>query len=128
LRDFSVAVARGECVSVIGPNGTGKSTLLRIAAGELQPDRGHVSGIEAARIGFLRQSPDREVERTSDAVPALAMAVRGDAMLAEAAAALATADTVHLAQRERDFDAVLAAIGGIAERETIEVAAREMAA
>ena len=40
LRDVSLAVRRGEKVAVIGPNGLGKSTLLRIAVGTSRPTRG----------------------------------------------------------------------------------------
>jgi len=42
LRDFSTEVARGDRVGLIGPNGVGKTTLLRILLGELQPQSGTV--------------------------------------------------------------------------------------
>jgi heme exporter protein A len=42
LRDLSFEVAVGQCVSVIGPNGGGKSTLLRLIAGLTIPSRGEV--------------------------------------------------------------------------------------
>src|SRR5690606_9109812 len=73
-------------------------------------------------------SPERELERASDAFPALALVVRGDVLLADAAAALAVADATSLPERERQYDAVLAALGSVAERDTIEVAARELRA
>jgi ABC-type polysaccharide/polyol phosphate transport system ATPase subunit len=43
LRDVSFQVRTGEAVGVVGPNGTGKSTLLKIIAGVLIPDEGTVS-------------------------------------------------------------------------------------
>jgi NitT/TauT family transport system ATP-binding protein len=43
LEGFSLAVERGEVVALIGPNGCGKSTFLRVAAGLLRPERGGVS-------------------------------------------------------------------------------------
>lgn len=43
LRDVSLAVARGEFVSLIGPSGCGKSTLLRLAADVLAPSTGNVA-------------------------------------------------------------------------------------
>lgn len=42
LKDLNLEVARGELVAVMGPNGTGKSTLLKVMAGVLSPQRGRV--------------------------------------------------------------------------------------
>lgn len=42
LNEASLALAPGERVSITGPNGVGKSTLLRIIVGLLFPDKGHV--------------------------------------------------------------------------------------
>jgi lipopolysaccharide transport system ATP-binding protein len=43
LRDVDFRVARGECVAILGPNGTGKSTILHLAAGLLEPSAGTVT-------------------------------------------------------------------------------------
>ncbi|MFF2526548.1 ribosomal protection-like ABC-F family protein [Streptomyces liangshanensis] len=51
----SLTVGAGERLLVTGPNGTGKSTLLRVLAGELAPDRGHLTS--RGRIGHLPQIP-----------------------------------------------------------------------
>lgn len=42
VKDVSLAVARGECVGIIGRNGAGKSTLLQMIAGTVQPSAGSV--------------------------------------------------------------------------------------
>lgn len=42
LRDISLDVARGEVVGILGPSGTGKTTLLRVLGGLLRPSRGTV--------------------------------------------------------------------------------------
>ena len=43
LRDVSVRIARGSLTGLIGPNGCGKTTLLKLLAGVLAPDSGSVS-------------------------------------------------------------------------------------
>jgi ATPase subunit of ABC transporter with duplicated ATPase domains len=55
LRDVSLAVRRGEKVGVIGPNGLGKSTLLKILTGNLQPDAGQVKWGHEARVSYFAQ-------------------------------------------------------------------------
>lgn len=54
LSNVSLEVGRGQKVALIGPNGGGKSTLLRLAAGLEQPDAGSVR-VEG-RVAFLEQS------------------------------------------------------------------------
>ena len=55
LKDISFVVSPGERVGLLGPNGCGKTTLLRIIAGEDQPDRGSVFIDPHTRVGYLRQ-------------------------------------------------------------------------
>lgn len=57
LEDVTLEVGPGERVGLIGRNGTGKSTLLQIIAGEITPDSGQLSLQKGARIGYLRQIP-----------------------------------------------------------------------
>lgn len=58
VRDFSYSFQKGEKVGIVGPNGVGKSTFVRLLAGDI-PDGGEVSGIiergESLRIGYYRQ-------------------------------------------------------------------------
>jgi ATP-binding cassette subfamily F protein uup len=54
---LSLAVADGDRIGVVGINGTGKSTLLRIVAGVELPDEGHVRRGRGSRVGFLDQVP-----------------------------------------------------------------------
>jgi ATP-binding cassette subfamily F protein 3 len=42
LEEFDLVIERGERVALLGPNGTGKSTVMRLATGELSPQRGTV--------------------------------------------------------------------------------------
>jgi NitT/TauT family transport system ATP-binding protein len=58
LRDLTFAIAAGEFVSLLGPSGCGKSTALRLAAGLLMPDAGHVAFPGGKpEIGFVFQEP-----------------------------------------------------------------------
>lgn len=60
--DFSIN--EGEKIGVIGINGTGKSTLLRIAAGMEEPDEGTVTKGNQVVIRFLMQNPAFDPENT----------------------------------------------------------------
>jgi ATP-binding cassette, subfamily F, member 3 len=53
--DVSFRLAHGDRVGLVGPNGVGKTTLLRIAAGLDSPDAGNVALARGTRIGFLEQ-------------------------------------------------------------------------
>ncbi len=53
--NLDLMVEVGERVAVIGPNGIGKSTLLRTLVGELAPDKGAVKWSENADIGYFAQ-------------------------------------------------------------------------
>lgn len=45
LRDVSFELSRGECIGVIGDNGAGKSSLLKLLAGTLQPSQGRIDRV-----------------------------------------------------------------------------------
>lgn len=58
LHDLTFAVAQRQFVSLIGPSGCGKSTALRIVAGLLKPDAGHIRyAAGKPEIGFVFQEP-----------------------------------------------------------------------
>lgn len=55
IRDFSTTIMRGDRVGVIGPNGVGKTTLLKILLGELAPDAGTVAHGTNLQIAYFDQ-------------------------------------------------------------------------
>ena len=65
LKEISFTVARGQKIAVIGPNGGGKSTLLKIIAGLLEPDQGSISIQPGANLGYLSQNTDEENSDTT---------------------------------------------------------------
>ncbi len=63
IRDFSFLLTRGDKVGIIGPNGCGKTTLVRLLLGELEPDSGKIrrgTSLEVAYFDQLRRQLDEQ--------------------------------------------------------------------
>ena len=63
IRDFSNVIARGDKVGIIGPNGTGKTTLLKLLLKQIDPKAGYVrhgAGLQVAYFDQLRSQIDME--------------------------------------------------------------------
>jgi len=66
IRDFSLRITRGDRIGVVGANGTGKTTLLRLLTGEIEPDEGTIrraKTLEGIMIDQQRRllDPDKSV-------------------------------------------------------------------
>lgn len=57
FKDISLGISQGEKFALVGNNGVGKSTLLKILTGEIQSDSGKVSMRDGIKTGFLTQEP-----------------------------------------------------------------------
>ncbi|MCD9018106.1 ABC-F family ATP-binding cassette domain-containing protein [Parachryseolinea silvisoli] len=57
FKDITLGISQGEKLALVGNNGVGKSTLLKILTGELAPDAGKVSVRQGKRLGYLTQQP-----------------------------------------------------------------------
>ncbi|HCN71494.1 MAG TPA: ABC-F family ATPase [Pusillimonas sp.] len=55
IKPFSAMVEAGEKIAIIGANGVGKTTLLRMLAGDLTPDQGSIKWSENADRGYMAQ-------------------------------------------------------------------------
>ncbi|MFD2598302.1 ABC-F family ATP-binding cassette domain-containing protein [Sphingobacterium corticis] len=58
FNDLHFGMQSGERIALVGINGTGKSTLLKILSGIIQPDQGTVVTERGIRVGYLPQEPD----------------------------------------------------------------------
>ena len=56
IRNFSYIVLKNDRVGILGPNGTGKTTLLNIISGRLQPTSGTVTIGQTVKIGYFSQT------------------------------------------------------------------------
>ena len=66
LNNVNFNIEAGERVAVIGPNGIGKTTLMRCLAGELHPSAGHITWVENAQPGYMPQDPQAEFAEKTD--------------------------------------------------------------
>ncbi len=109
LQDISFSISNNERVGLIGPNGCGKTTLMRILAGMEQPDSGTVVSTRSnlRRIGYLAQGMEFDSNETVQT--ALHMGITSEAELETEIASLASAlasnpNDLHIQSK---YDAVL---------------------
>ena len=76
--DLTFGISEGDKIGVIAKNGTGKSTLLSVLAGDEAPDSGRIIARTGLRMGYLAQKPDID--------PGLTVGQAADALVPEAAA------------------------------------------
>lgn len=58
ISGFSYIIQPGDRIGIIGPNGTGKTTLLNMLAGRAEPDEGEISVGETVKIGYYTQGDE----------------------------------------------------------------------
>ncbi len=102
LRDVSFRVPDGSATALVGPNGVGKTTLLRTVTGDVDPDEGHVA--RSGGLGVMRQHV-AAVDPDADGVVTVALLLRSVAPPRVRAAAAAV-DACELALMEDDSEPV----------------------
>ena len=78
FEDVNIKFTEGNCYGLIGANGAGKSTFLKILSGQLEPTKGDVSITPGQRLSFLQQDHFKY-----DAYPVLDTVIMGNARLYE---------------------------------------------
>ena len=74
IQDFSYIVLKNQRLGIIGPNGCGKSTLIKMIAGLIQPDSGEIEIGETVKIGYFAQEEQnmKDNERVIDYIKDIA--------------------------------------------------------
>jgi ATPase subunit of ABC transporter with duplicated ATPase domains len=63
IKNFSAMIEAGEKIAIIGANGVGKTTLLRMLAGVLEPDAGAIKWSENADLGYMAQDVSDQFQK-----------------------------------------------------------------
>ncbi|KAK9917578.1 hypothetical protein WJX75_006012 [Coccomyxa subellipsoidea] len=111
FEDITLTVKKGQRLAVVGPNGCGKTSLLRVLAGVDEPDSGVVRN-RGIKIGYLPQMP--ELEESLSAIDAV---MDSDSLLARC---LRTYNQAMMSGNQKEIDAAMAqmdALGGWEARE-----------
>lgn len=106
ISEASFTVYRGEKVGIVGANGCGKSSLLALVLGELQPDAGSVEYPSQLVVAHVAQ----ELDATDR--PAIEFVMDGDEELRETEAAIAQAEANNAGTKLGELHARYAALGG----------------
>ena len=64
--NLNFTIEAEQRVAIIGPNGIGKTTLMRCLAGDLAPTAGRITWVENAQVGYMPQDPQAEFESKTD--------------------------------------------------------------
>ncbi|MFN4148724.1 MAG: energy-dependent translational throttle protein EttA [Rhodocyclaceae bacterium] len=126
IKDISLSFFPGAKIGLLGLNGAGKSTVLRIMAGVDKEFEGEVQWQPGISIGYLPQEPQLDPEKTvrEEVEAGLGMIIEAQKKLEEIYAAYAEpdADFDKLAEEQAKYEAILATAGADVENQ-MEIAA-----
>ena len=100
FEEVNIKFSDGNCYGIIGANGAGKSTFLKILSGELEPTNGNVSIKPGERLSFLVQDQNKY-----DAYPVLDTVIMGNARLYEI---MKEKDAIYMKEDFTDADGIRA--------------------
>ncbi len=126
IKDISLSFFPGAKIGLLGLNGSGKSTVLKIMAGVDKEYDGEVQHLAGVSIGYLPQEPQLDAEKTvkEEVESALGEVMQAQAKLDEVYAAYADpeADFDKLAEEQARLEAIIATAGADTEAQ-MELAA-----
>ncbi|WP_409293240.1 ribosomal protection-like ABC-F family protein [Peribacillus sp. SCS-37] len=113
FENLSLEFQEGERIGLVGRNGSGKTTIMKLLSGSEQPDEGVISIKKAARLGYLAQIPSFEKGMTAEEV--LRSAFSDTIALGKKMKELEE----RMAGEGQDLDRILAEYGTLQERFTL---------
>ena len=129
IKDISLSFYPGAKIGLLGLNGAGKSTVLRIMAGEDKEYEGEVQHLAGTRIGYLPQEPELDPSKTvkEEVESGLGEVIEAQEKLEEIYAAYAEpdADFEKLADEQAKYENILTAAGSDVENQ-MEIAAEAL--
>jgi len=129
IKDISLSFYPGAKIGLLGLNGAGKSTVLRIMAGEDKEYEGEVQHLAGTRIGYLPQEPELDPNKTvkEEVESGLGEIIEAREKLEEIYAAYAEpdADFEKLADEQAKYENILTAAGSDVENQ-MEIAAEAL--
>ncbi|MGD8402968.1 MAG: ABC-F family ATP-binding cassette domain-containing protein [Anaerolineales bacterium] len=108
LQDISFSISTGDRIGLVGPNGCGKTTLMRILVGDEKPDKGTVVHTRPnLRIGYLAQGTDFGPDQTLRATLELASVSESDLESEIASLAASLSREPENDELQEQYDSVL---------------------
>ena len=101
FEDVNIKFTEGNCYGLIGANGAGKSTFLKILSGQLEPTKGDVSITPGQRLSFLQQDHFKY-----DEYPVLETVIMGNPRLLEV---MKEKDAIYMKEDFTEEDGIHAA-------------------
>lgn len=111
----TLGISEGDRIGIVGRNGDGKSTLLKLLAGRMSPDSGRVTRVNGLRVGVLDQQDSLIDEQT------IGQAVVGDMPEHEWAGNARTRDVIAGLLGDLSWDAVVGSLSG-GQRRRVQLA------
>jgi ATPase subunit of ABC transporter with duplicated ATPase domains len=63
-KDFHFHIFKGEKIALVGPNGIGKTTIMRLMMQEIEPDKGNVEWGYETHLGYMSQDHSEQIEKS----------------------------------------------------------------